>query len=146
MRGRHTGLPLKTCRTTGRLFQHRGAWAVNGFGPEGRAPSEGSVRESKWTLSKKAGVGKCKGGSEGSLFHVSKQETSYSQMSMADRSGKLSSQRAGGRHAVKGVRSPLGDLQPRSHVFSADYTTKNAGPALCYRTELGGGEHPEPRQ
>lgn len=124
------------------MFQHRGAWAVNGFGPEGRAPSEGSVGESKWPLSKKAGVGKCKGGSEGSLFHVSKQETSSSQMSMAERSGKLSSQRAGGRHAVQGAPSPLRDLRPRSPAFSADYMT----PALCCCPKWGGGEHPEPEQ
>lgn len=33
---------------------------VNGFGPEGRAATGGNAGESKWALSKKAGVGKCK--------------------------------------------------------------------------------------
>lgn len=118
--------------------------AVNGFGPEGRAPSEGSVRESKWTVSKKAGVGKGKGGSEGSLFHVSKQETSYARISMADRMGKLSSQRARGRHTLKGVRSPL--LRPSAMYSSQIILTRMQGPMLCYRAELGGGEHPQSMQ
>lgn len=86
------------------------------------------VLESKWAVSKKAGVGKRQGGSEGSLFHVSKQETSYARMSMADRTGKLSSQRARGRHTLKGVRSPL--LRPSamySSFIHIDYTNKGAG-------------------
>lgn len=63
---------------------------------------------------------------------------------MAERWGKLSSQRAGGRHAVQGAPpSPRRrDLRPRSPAFSADYTSQK----LCHCPKWGGGEHPEPEQ
>lgn len=80
----------------------------------------------------------CKGGSEGSLFHVSKQEPS--RCSQWRSTGTLSSQRARGTATVRGVRSPPPDLQPCiQHTLS-----RHRDPALLSRRS-GRREQPQHR-